>query len=182
MEIDEETRKLNVEANKNDPWRFEPSRSPLLKVHTQKPFNAETPKDLSVDNIITPNSIHFVRNHLPVPNIDIKNFKLEIVDDITGHAFTFKLDDLKSKFQHYSVPVTIQCSGNKRKFMSDYESVHGLQWDVNAISTAEWTGVKLVDVLEHCKINFTDERAKHVQFEGLDKDPSGSSYGASIPK
>lgn len=182
LEIDEETKKRNIEVNKNDPWQFEPTRSPLLKVHTQKPFNAESPKDLSVENIITPNSIHFIRNHLPVPKIDMKNFKLEIVDDISGQVYSFQLNDLKEKFPHYSVPVTIQCSGNKRKFMSDYESVHGLQWDVNAISTAEWTGVKLVDVLKHCKIDFTDERVKHVQFEGLDKDPTGSSYGASIPK
>lgn len=53
---------------------------------------------------------------------------------------------------------------------------------MNAISTAEWTGVKLVDLLEHAKIDTKDARIKHVQFEGLDKDPTGSHYGSSIPK
>lgn len=182
LEVDEETERLSKEANKNDPWRYDPKRSPLLTVHTQKPFNAETPKELSVENIITPNEIHYVRNHLPVPKIDRENYSLEIVDDISGKTFSFKLDDIQKKFKHHTIPVTLQCSGNKRKFMSDYETVHGLQWDVNAISTAEWTGVKLVDILEYCKLDLNDERLKHVQFEGLDRDPTGSSYGSSIPK
>jgi len=55
-------------------------------------------------------------------------------------------------------------------------------WDVNAISTAEWTGIKLKDLLAFCEIDFNDERIKHIQFEGLDKDPAGAPYGASIPK
>ena len=67
--------------------------------------------------------------------------------------------------------------------MNDYEAgVQGLMWDVAAISTAEWTGVKLKDILAYCGIDFNDQRIKHVQFEGLDKDPSGVAYGASIPK
>ena len=101
---------------------------------------------------------------------------------MNGKVFEFELEDLKTKFQVYTIPVTIQCPGNKRKFMSDYESLHGLSWEVNAISTAEWTGVKLVDILEYCKLTPCDERVKHVQFEGLDHDPTGSCYGSSIPK
>ena len=66
--------------------------------------------------------------------------------------------------------------------MNVYEPVQGLPWDVNAISTAEWTGVKLVDLLEHFDINLKGDDIKHVQFEGLDKDPQGVGYGASIPK
>ncbi len=66
--------------------------------------------------------------------------------------------------------------------MTEHEATQGLQWDVNAISTAEWTGVKLVDVLEFCHVNMKNEEIKHVQFEGLDKDPDGKGYGASIPK
>ena len=31
-------------------------------------------------------------------------------------------------------------------------------------------------------INLGDERIKHIQFEGLDEDPTGTRYGASIPK
>ena len=52
--------------------------------------------------------------------------------------------------------------------MNDFESgIHGLMWDVNAISTAEWTGVKLKDLLAFCGVDFNDERIKHIQFEGI---------------
>ncbi len=131
LEVDTEYQaKLNKEMNTNDPWRFDPERSPLLRVHTQRPFNAESPRELSVDSLITPNSIHFIRNHLPVPEINIKDYKLEIIG-FDGKVFTFELDDLKTKFKQYTIPVTIQCAGNKRKFMNDFEHLHGLPWEVD---------------------------------------------------
>jgi sulfite oxidase len=166
----------------DDPFSLDPDRSSLLTVLTRKPFNAETPKELSVENLITPNEFHFKRNHLPVPHVDIEKFELEIIDEINNKTHKFKLDDIKTKYPVHTIPVTIQCSGNKRKSMNDYEPVQGLMWDVNAISTAEWTGVKLADILADCKIDFDDERIKHVQFEGLDADPVGARYGASVPK
>ena len=171
-----------AQTTKPDAFQNDPKRHPMLKVMTAKPFNAESPKELATDSLITPSKLHFVRNHMPVPQVDIEKFELEIVNDLNGQTVAFKLDDLK-KFPVYSIPVTLQCSGNKRKFMNDYEGgIHGLMWDVNAISTAEWTGVKLKDVLAFCGVDFADERIKHIQFEGLDKDPAGVPYGSSIPK
>lgn len=166
----------------NDPFINDPQRSPLLKILTEKPFNAETPKELSVDNLITPNDFHFKRNHLPVPKVDVKNFNLEIYDEFKQATTTFTLEDLKTKFPVYKIPITLQCSGNRRKQMHNHEPVQGLMWDVNAISTAEWTGVKLKDVFAYCGVDFNDNRIKHVQFEGLDSDPTGTTYAASIPK
>lgn len=49
------------------------------------------------------------------------------------------------------------------------------------MGTARWTGVKLVDVLRIVGAKTDDKSIKHVQFEGLDLDPSSSPYGASIP-
>lgn len=49
------------------------------------------------------------------------------------------------------------------------------------MGTAIWTGVKLVDVLKIIGAKSGDNSIKHVQFEGLDLDPSSSPYGASIP-
>jgi sulfite oxidase len=173
----------NTNAKKpNDPFLNDPQRSPLLKVLTEKPFNAEAPKELSVENLITPNDIHFKRNHLPVPIVDVKNFKLEIFDELKQTTTSFTLEDLKTKFSIYKIPITLQCSGNRRKEMHKHEPVQGLMWDINAISTAEWTGVKLKDVLAYCGVDFNDNRMMHVQFEGLDSDPTGATYAASIPK
>ena len=54
---------------------------------------------------------------------------------------------------------------------------NGLQWDVGAISNAEWTGVKLRDVLQDAGLPINDlpEYAKHAQLFGAE------GYGASIP-
>lgn len=53
---------------------------------------------------------------------------------------------------------------------------NGLQWNVGAISNAEWTGVKLRDVLTDAGFNIDDDQdVKHVQFFGAE------AYGASIP-
>lgn len=41
-------------VNVDDPYANEPKRHPILKVHSQKPFNAEPPLSLLVDNFITP--------------------------------------------------------------------------------------------------------------------------------
>jgi sulfite oxidase len=169
-------------TSSNDAYQNEPKRHPLLKVLTQKPFNAETPKAFSVENIITPNELHFKRNHLPVPVVEVlEKYELEVFNEITGKKVSFKLDELKKKFKVYKIPVTLQCSGNKRRFMNEHGQVSGLMWDVNAISNAEWTGIKLRDLLIHCEVNPNDARVQHVQFEGLDKDPSGAPYAASIP-
>jgi len=47
----------------DDPFDTDPARDSSLIVHSQKPFNAETPtKDLA--SFITPTDTHYVRHHL----------------------------------------------------------------------------------------------------------------------
>ena len=168
----------------NDPYANDPKRSPLLSVLTHKPFNAESPKELSVEHLVTPNELHFVRNHLPVPHVDVATYELELVNEFTGKRVTLSYDELVHTAASCTVPVTLQCSGNRRKQMSAHEKVQGLMWDVNAISTARWTGVRLRDVLLKYGVLTSDDeaRVKHVRFEGLDSDPTGSIYETSIPK
>lgn len=51
-----------------------------------------------------------------------------------------------------------------------------------AIGSAEWSGVKLRDVLRFAGFDEDNsEGVAHVQFEGLDSDTSGTCYGSSIP-
>lgn len=51
-----------------------------------------------------------------------------------------------------------------------------------AIGSAEWSGVKLRDVLRFAGFDEDNsEGVAHVQFEGLDSDISGTCYGSSIP-
>jgi sulfite oxidase len=55
----------------------EPVRDPSLIVHSTRPCNAESAMS-SLESFITPNDKFYVRNHLPVPDIDPNTFKLEI--------------------------------------------------------------------------------------------------------
>lgn len=160
--------------NEKDPYSLDPERHPMLKVVTPKPFNAETPREIMLENDLTPNELFYVRNHLPVPQIDVNNYKLEIVlDDICAQL---SYQELLDKFESVKVKATVQCSGNRRSGM---EGASGLQWESGAIGTAEWTGVRLSDLLKYLEIS-ENTHYKHVIFEGYDKDPSGA-YETSIP-
>ncbi|GAB6029610.1 hypothetical protein CHUAL_005350 [Chamberlinius hualienensis] len=165
--------------NMSDPYSGDPKRHAALKPSSVKPFNAEPPLQILVESHHTPNDLFFVRHHLPVPNIDEANFELEIEGD-KRKTSNFKLQDLKVKFPQYTVDATLQCAGNRRSEMTKLKPVKGLNWGSAAISNAKWTGVKLRDVLLSLGYRDDDPKLKHVQFEGLDTDVTGTSYGASI--
>lgn len=162
------------------PFAKEPERHPALIANSKQPFNAETPPELAVHELITPNELFFVRNHLPVPVVDEKDFALEICKENTK-GIKISLEDLKTKFKKHTVTATLQCAGNRRSQMNNAKAVKGLNWTSTAISNAEWEGVLLKDVLTHAGIDLSDTGIEHVQFEGLDRDPTDAPYGASIP-
>ncbi|XP_039250360.2 sulfite oxidase-like [Styela clava] len=164
--------------NANDPFGNEPYRFPVFRVNSAKPFNAEPPLEVLTDSFITPNEMFYVRNHLPVPEVDPETFRLEIV--IGPKSIKYSLEDLK-KFQWSTVTTTIQCAGNRREEMSNYKPVKGLSWGASAIGTAKWTGPRLRDLLMTSGLNPNHPSLKHIQFDGLDCDISNSCYGASIP-
>lgn len=161
-----------------DPYVNDPSRHPALKINTKKPFNAEPPMQLLTDSLITPNDIFFVRNHLPVPDIDENTYELEITGEGIN-SVKLSLEDLKTKFPKHTVAATMQCAGNRRSEMNKIKMVKGLNWGAAAISTAEWSGAYLKDVLRYA--GFEESGVEHIQFEGADHDITGSTYGASIP-
>ncbi|KAL0488220.1 sulfite oxidase [Acrasis kona] len=164
----------------SDPYKNDPSRFPGLVVRNKKPFNAETPLTLLADKYITPNEIFFVRNHLPVPHPNVNEYKLQVTGRGIPEQVEFTLDQLKNTFESKTIAVTLQCAGNRRGEMNKAKPVKGLEWGSGAISTAEWTGVLLSDVLKHANFRL-DDNINHVQFEGMDIDPEKKPYGASIP-
>lgn len=58
-----------------------------------------------------------MRNHLPVPQIDVEDYTLEI-GGIGLRETSLTLDDLKTKFPKVSVTAAIQCAGNRRADMT----------------------------------------------------------------
>lgn len=178
---------LPGDGNKQQPhevvdyYANEPKRHPDLKPHTEKPFNAETPRKILVDSFLTPNEFFFVRNHFPVPDANElrRNHTLELTGIGLKKPVSLEVSDLKKKFKVYTITTTIPCSGNRRTDMDKTKPVKGLPWDVGAVSTAEWTGVKLSDVLEY--VGAEESKVGHVIFQGHDRDIEGLCYEASIP-
>lgn len=159
-----------------DPFKDDPDRDGRLLVHSDRPCNAETPAD-ALQSFITSNALFYVRNHLWVPQVKLDDYKL-LIDLPDGTEKEYSLKELQDKFKECNVTATMQCSGNRRKHMTEASrATNGLQWDVGAISTAEWTGVRLRDVLADCGVDVTaiPDGVEHAQFTGSE------AYGASIP-
>ncbi|KAL7307952.1 hypothetical protein TKK_0000044 [Trichogramma kaykai] len=160
-----------------DPYALEPVRNQMLHINGKKPFCAEPPPPMLVKNFITPKEVFYVRNHLPVPYIDEENYELELAAEEKTMK-TFNIEDIK-KYPQHTITSAIMCGGNRRSEMGAEKPLKGLSWNVGAIGNASWTGAKLSDVLRDLGVK--EEDYNHIQFEGMDIDPSGVPYGASIP-
>ncbi|XP_076650743.1 sulfite oxidase [Halictus rubicundus] len=171
------TDRFSDKTDQNDPYAGEPQRHKALKINGSKPFCAEPPSSLLVESFITPTELFYVRNHLPVPDVDLKTYTLELaVEETTKKRLSF--EDIQ-KYPKYTITNAVMCAGNRRSEMAQEKPLKGLSWNVGAIGNATWTGARLCDVLKDMGINEDDY--VHVQFEGHDVDPSGTPYSASIP-
>jgi DMSO/TMAO reductase YedYZ molybdopterin-dependent catalytic subunit len=68
--------------------------------------------------------------------------------------------------QSQSMVLTLECAGNGRALME--RPAEGEQWGLGAVSTAEWTGVPLAEVLDRVGVR---PDAREVLFRGADGGP-----------
>ncbi len=119
-----------------------------LTILNDRPINAETPPHL-LDDDVTPNERHFVRNNGLVPQTaldqDASDWALT-VDGLVDQPLTLTLDDLRNDFETVSLQLTLECGGNGRAFFNPGAS--GNQWTLGAVGSARYTGVRLADVLQ----------------------------------
>lgn len=59
-----------------------------------------------------------MRNHLPVPEVDVESYELELEIEGTNKVLTFTLDELK-KFPKHTITASIMCAGNRRSDMGE---------------------------------------------------------------
>lgn len=115
-----------------------------LTLLNERPLNAETPPHL-LDDAITPTARHFVRNNgIPPESIDPAGWRLTI-DGLVETPMTLGIDDLRRRFEVVTAALTLECAGNGRAFFDPPAT--GAQWTYGAVACAEWTGVRLADVL-----------------------------------
>lgn len=167
-----------VVVDSSDPFANDPERHPALLVHNNKPMNAELPRELMLDNWITPKDLFFIRHHHPVPVINSNEYTLKLGGKGVK-PILLSLHELRTHFHKKEIVATLQCGGNRRHGMNAVHKTSGIDWGFGAISTAKWGGVPLRDVLLYAGL-LTPEIAemqgvKHVQFEAED------GLQASIP-
>ena len=173
------------ELDTADPYAAEPKRHPALVVRKQKPFNCETPVSLIPDQYITPTALWYCRHHHPVPLVNPEEFTLRVEGEgLRSTDFTLK--QLREKFPAHKVTMTQQCAGNRRSELHKVRPTQGLLWAQGTISTGEFVGVRVRDVVESCLLNKDDKEsvdkalakigAQHVHFVAIDE-----PYDASIP-
>ena len=141
---------------------------------------------LLTKNYLTPNSLFYIRHHHPVPFLttdQVKKYELEIDLSALGKGkVKIPLDELK-KMPRTEVTVTLQCSGNRRSGFNKFHRTSGTSWGQGAISTANWTGVRLSHILEYAGLDDAIEAQEkhgmhHVRMYSLD----GMSASVGIEK
>lgn len=118
------------------------------------------------DRLLTPVDQFFTRSHAPIPRIDPGGWRLE-VDGLVDRPRSFSLEELRGAFPRRSVTATLVCAGLRRdEFLSLGPLPSELPWGPEPVSTGEWTGISLRDLLQAVGVA---ERARHVEFIGLDE-------------
>ena len=154
----------------------------------QFPYNGEPPRARLVQNAVTKNADHFVRNHGGVPEIDFDAFKLDI-EGLVNKPRTLTMKELMDEnvFPRQDNMVSIQCSGTRRieqiaLYPGDGDELINAPWGEGAIGTARWRGVSLKKVIKAC--GGLRSGAKHLEFYGADsyfKKGHIYNYVVSVP-
>ena len=125
-----------------------------------------------LEGMITPNSLHFERNHSGVPDISPAQHRL-VIHGLVRRPLTFDLDAL-TRYPLISRIHFIECSGNSAPLyaapppQAGAGALHGL------VSCAEWTGVPLATLLDEVGIQ---PEGKWLLAEGAD----AAAMSRSVP-
>jgi DMSO/TMAO reductase YedYZ molybdopterin-dependent catalytic subunit len=135
-----------------------------LLVHRAHPLNAETAIPALVGGVVVPNARFYMRNNFAIPHLDAADFRLT-VGGLAERPQSLTVRDLQN-MRSKTLAVTLECAGNGRGLLD--RPTEGEQWGLGAVSTAEWTGVPLVEILERAGVR---PEVKALLFRGADAGP-----------
>jgi DMSO/TMAO reductase YedYZ molybdopterin-dependent catalytic subunit len=152
-----------------------------LIVRERTPENLEFPFS-ALNSLFTPTEQFFIRSHFAVPELEVDSWRL-VIEGQVKDPYEIGYDELL-RLPSRTVTMTLECAGNSRIFLSP--KVGGLQWELGAVSTAEWTGVPLAAVLKRAGVQ---AGATEVVLEGADSgaitkepvSPGKIHYARSLP-
>jgi DMSO/TMAO reductase YedYZ molybdopterin-dependent catalytic subunit len=92
---------------------------------------------------VTPPGLHYVLVHYDIPVLDVRSWRLT-VDGAVTTPLSLDLEGL-GRYEQVTQTVTMECAGNGRAHLSPRPVSQ--PWLEGAVGTAQWTGVRLADVL-----------------------------------
>ena len=162
-----------------EPWMREPG-SPFVGYGQPSRFEAKvvrvfatapgttgtgasrTPHHL-LDGTITANGLHFERHHSGIPDIDPDAHRL-LIHGLVKRPLVFTLEAL-ARYPMVSRIAFIECGGNSGALYQKDPVAGGVQALHGLVSGAEWTGVRLADLLDEAGV---DPKAQWILAEGAD--------------
>jgi DMSO/TMAO reductase YedYZ molybdopterin-dependent catalytic subunit len=133
-----------------------------LVVHRARPLNCETSIPALIGGVVMPNARFYVRNHFDTPRLDPVSWRLEVTG-LVDRPLLLSLRDLHN-MRSETLVATLECAGNGRSAFDP--PAEGEQWQLGAVSTAEWTGVPLAEILDRAGLT---PRAVEIVFRGADQ-------------
>jgi DMSO/TMAO reductase YedYZ molybdopterin-dependent catalytic subunit/rhodanese-related sulfurtransferase len=139
-----------------------------LVVHRTHPLNCETSIPALVGGVVMPNARFYVRNHFETPRLDPVSWRLEVIG-LVERPLRLSLRDLHN-MRSETLVATLECAGNGRSAFDP--PADGEQWQLGAVSTAEWTGVPLAEILDRAALA---PEALEIVFRGADQGNVGEA-------
>lgn len=151
-------------------------KGPLLLLQ-ERPLVAETPEHL-LDEAVTSYANFFVRNNGLVPDAATEPLAWKLrIDGEVNTPLELTLGELAARFPLVTRQLQMECGGNGRASFAP--QTRGNQWGNGAIGCAEYTGVRLADLLRAAGLK---EKARHTGHFGGDPHLSGDAARAAISR
>src|SRR5262245_25856067 len=156
-----------------------PGKSDKLVVLGDRPLVAETPEQL-LDDDTTPTDKFFIRNNAQVPEESNAPDAWKIViDGEVNQKLEITLREIKSRFRPVTQRMVLECGGNGRSFFTP--QARGNQWTNGGAGCAEWTGVRLADVLRAAGVKPSAVFTGHYGVDRSLADASKDAISRGVP-
>ncbi len=135
--------------------------------------------ETDLDDAVTPYRRFFVRNNGQTPEPaagDPNAWRMRFEGEVNT-PLTLTLGELRSRFENVTRVLQMECGGNGRSFFAP--QTRGNQWGNGAIGCAQYTGVRLRDVLRAAGIRDT---ARFTGHHGADPHLSGDANREAISR
>jgi DMSO/TMAO reductase YedYZ molybdopterin-dependent catalytic subunit len=123
---------------------LEPTEGPLTTEELQLAARNHAMPLEALREDLTPVGLHYLLIHFDIPAVDAEAWRLRIGGAVRD-PLELTLDEIRARPRR-TLPVTLECAGNGRARMRPRPLSQ--PWLLEAVGTAEWTGIPLAPLLE----------------------------------